>query len=162
MLTITGTIAVGLILLVGPYRTLQLRWRWLAPPFLLVWVHSNLATIALGLVLLHLVFAGFPKASLTWLAATLFFVAFGSGLYGLYRASTPSRRRGWMRFHRRLNWVFYLVLLPHLWAEALGIPLLVLTVAAIAFWQLRSGANTRLLHLRWPFHKGRRSPSTPR
>ena len=119
-------------------------------------MHSNLATIALALVLLHLVFAGFPRPSLTWLAAALFFVAFGSGLYGLYRASTPSRRRGWMRFHRRLNWVFYLVLLPHVWAEGLGIPLLIFTVGALAFWRYRGTANARLLRLGWPFHKGRR------
>ena len=88
----------------------------------------------------------------------LFFVAFSSGLYGLYLASAPSRRRSWVRHHRRPNWVLYLPLLPHVWAEGLGLPLLVLSAATIAFWRRRSQINTRFLCLNWPFHKGRRPP----
>jgi hypothetical protein len=164
MLTITGTLAVALILLVGPYRTLQRRWRGLAPPFLPVWVHSNLASAALVIVVLHLVGVGAPGLSVAWLGAALFVVAFGSGLYGLYLAARPSRRRSWVRFHRRLNWVFYGAIVPHILTEGLGVPLLVIAVAGVAFWQRRGEANAYLVRrLNWPFHRARRgAPQGPR
>lgn len=121
-------------------------------------MHANLASAALVIVALHLAGAGAPGLSLTWLAAALFLVAFGSGLYGLYIASRPSRRRSWVRFHRRLNWVFYVALLPHIFTEGLGIPLIALAVGSLAFWGRRSEANAYLRRrLRWPFHHGRGS-----
>lgn len=154
MLTITGTLAVALILLVGPYRTVQRRWPHLARPFLSAWVHSNLASAALVIVVLHLVGAGAPALNVTWLAVLLFFIAFASGLYGLYVASTPSRRRSWVRFHRRLNWAFYAAIVPHIFGKGLGIPLIVILAAALVFWRYRREANTYLRwRLNWPFHR---------
>ena len=80
MLTITGAIAFALILLASPYRTVQRRWRTLAPPLIPVWAHANISVLALVAVLLHAgLKLGSIGAELTWLATLMFVAAFVSG-----------------------------------------------------------------------------------
>jgi hypothetical protein len=154
MLTITGTVAFALILLTGPYRTVQRRWRTLAPPFIPVRAHANISVLALVAVLLHAgLKLGSIGASLTWLAFLMFVAAFGSGLYGFYMTSAPSRRRAWLTFHRRWTTVFYAVIAWHVLTESLGLSAIVLVLGGALFWRHRTHANMRLAALNWPFRR---------
>ncbi len=157
MLTITGAIAFALILLASPYRTVQRRWRTLAPPLIPVWAHANISVLALVAVLLHAgLKLGSIGAELTWLATLMFVAAFVSGLYGLYMTSVPSRRRKWLTFHRRWTTVFYAVIAWHVLTATFGLPALLVVLGSALFWRYRTGANMRLAALNWPFRRKRR------
>ena len=99
MQALTGVLALFLIFLSGPYRTLQKRWRLTWGPVISVWAHSNISLAALAAVFLHIV----PKLlklkpSLIWISTGLFLVSFVSGIIGLYLATSPSARRRWLSF----------------------------------------------------------------
>lgn len=157
MLTITGTLAFALILLSGPYRTVQRRWRTLSPPLIPVWAHANISVLALVAVLVHGgVKIGGVGPNLTWAAFAMFVTAFVSGLYGLYMTSVPSRRRSWLTFHRRWTSVFYGAIAWHVLSQSLGLSVIALVVGGALFWRYRTHANKHLAVLNWPFHRKRR------
>ncbi len=162
MLTITGTLAFALILLTGPYRTVQRRWRTLAPPFIPLRSHANISVLALVAVLVHAgLKVGSLGANLTWVAFAMFVTAFISGLYGFYMTSAPSRRRSWLTFHRRWTVVFYGAIAWHVVSESVGLAAIVLILGGALFWRYRAHANVRLAALRWPFRrKPKRAPAT--
>ena len=157
MLTITGTLAFALMLLAGPYRTVQRRWRALSPPLIPVRAHANISVLALVAVLVHAgVKIGSISANLTWAAFAMFVAAFVSGLYGLYMTSIPSRRRSWLTFHRRWTTVFYAAIAWHILSQSLGLAAIALIIGGALFWRYRTHANERLAALKWPFHRKRR------
>ncbi len=154
MLTVTGTLAFALILLAGPYRTVQRRWRKLTLPLIPVWAHANISVLALVSVLVHAgLKIGSIGADLTWAALAMFIFAFASGLYGLYMTSVASRRRAWLRFHRRWTTVFYVAIGWHVLTKGVGLSAIVLVLGSALFWRYRAHASGRLATLRWPFHR---------
>jgi hypothetical protein len=178
--TVTGLIAVVLLFLAGPYRSLQKRevttwsgrigsrrlWgagRWGGKrvggktwgPLNNVFAHANLSMWALLAVGLHVLLSFEIAFGLALVGASLVVVAFLSGLYGLFAAKTPAKRRRWLWFHRRLMLVFYATISPHIITEGvLGFSV----IAFIAFWWIMRTwrpevARFLSARLTWPFRK---------
>lgn len=162
MTSITGLIAVLLIFVVGPYRTMQKRWprRW--GPLLSVWTHGNLSLVTVVAVFVHLVLAGefdnvfeFEASPappiLTWAATALFVMTVVSGFYALNLTNRPSFRRRWLAFHRPLTYTFYLMLVPHVLVRGVAswtvVPLL---VAAWIVWRRPSETPRCTEWTHWP------------
>ena len=159
MQALTGVLALFLIFLSGPYRTLQksrrLTLTW--GPVISVWAHSNISLAALTAVFLHII----PKLlklkpSLIWISTGLFLVSFVSGIIGLYLATSPPARRRWLSVHRPLTIIFYLSLLPHVIGESLGWPLVLIALGVWYGWRYRMEMRERLQRLRFPFRKPRK------
>ncbi len=188
MLTITGLIAVILVFLSGPYRTLQKGrvrvwdgsvmgrqvWdgtiagrRWAGKRVggkswgspISVYTHANVSLAAQAAVLLHVLLAGGVGLGLTWIGTWLFVASFSSGLYGFYLTKKPAARRTWLRFHRWLTLAFYVSIVPHVVsAGVLGRGVVGLIAFALLLWQDRPAVARVLACWTRPF----RQPSRPR
>ena len=157
---VTGVLAVLLIFLSGPYRTLQKRLprRW--GPVLSVWAHSNVSLAAAAAVFVHLLLvgefelkaAGFRGNGLTWVATFLLATSLSSGLFGLYIATGSTARRRWLRFHRILTSVFYLAIVPHVVTEGvLQWPVFLLLAGGWGIAAGRRRIRGLLSRVSWPF-----------
>lgn len=149
MLTVTGLIAVFLVLLSGPYDTLQRRWSSTWGPRVPVWAHGNISVAAAVAVFVHIA----PKLGklgpgYTWIATALFAVSVLSGLY--VATGLPSRAR-WLRVHRPITYAFYLTVLPHVVGELLGWGMIGAVATGWALWNWRKQVRERLSRTAWPF-----------
>ena len=124
-----------------------------------VYAHANVSTLALLLVALHLLINFDLGAGLPYIASVLFGAAFVSGLFGLFMTRTPTRRRRWLWFHRRLTVVFYLAIIPHIFTEGvLGIGVLALLAFGGVLWRWRPQVAEYLNRLGWPFRAAEAAP----
>ncbi len=160
---LTGVLAVILVFLSGPYRTIQKRWPRMWGPVLSVWAHGNVSLAAAIAVFAHVMVVGefeleiFPVEPsvdpplLDYIATTLFTGSLGSGFFGLYVATVPRARQRWLSFHRSLTSVFYLSLLPHIFTEGIiQWPVFLLLLAAWAMFAGRSQMIGGLARAGWP------------
>lgn len=186
MVSILGLIAVIFIFLAGPYRTFQKgrsktwhgevrgrsmpgndHWggrvwgggaeRW--GPVMSVFSHANVSIAAMLFVGIH-VLANFQiGVGLTYIATLIFGLSFLSGLFGFFFTRTPSRRRRWLWFHRRLTVLFYATIVFHVVTKgALGLSAIGLLAFAWVLWKRRAPLALLLARWNWPFHH----PPTPR
>lgn len=166
---LTGLLALALVFLSGPYRTIQKKWRPSWGPVLSVWAHGNVSLAASLAVFLHVVIVGEleilpvePSADpplLTYVATGLFLASLESGLFGLYVAKAAKARQKWLRFHRKLTTVFYLALLPHVFTEGIiQWPVFLLLLTAWATFAWRGRLRDALARLTWPL--GAPAPQT--
>lgn len=166
---LTGVLAVTLVFLSGPYRTIQKRWPRMWGPVLSVWAHGNVSLAATVAVFIHLLVVGeleleiFPVEPsldpplLTYIATILFATSLGSGFFGLYVATAPQARQRWLNFHRNLTSVFYLSLLPHILTEGvIQWPVFLLLVASWAIFAARPQLPDVLARANWPLGAKRR------
>lgn len=151
MAAITGLVATLLVFLAGPYRTLQVKWPEVWGRRINVRAHGNVSLAATLAVVLH---AG-PELgfSLTWVGTWLFLVSLLSGFYGMYVATTPERRRAWMRRHRILTFVFYAAILPHVLGQLLGWAVIGGAAIGWASWRWRFPIRANLATWLWPIGK---------
>jgi len=151
MAAITGLVAALLVFLAGPYRTLQAKWPELWGRRINVWAHGNVSLAATVAVMIHI--GPSVGVSLTWVGTWLFLISLISGFYGMYVATTPERRRTWMRRHRVLTYVFYAAILPHVVGELLGWALIGGAATAWATWRWRNQMRAHLATWQWPIRK---------
>lgn len=162
MLELTGVLAVILVFLSGPYRTLQKRSarRW--GPVLSVWAHTTISIGAAAAVFLHLLLlddAGFDEGSsasvlngtsFTWLATLLFATSAAVGVTSLFTSSAQRRQR-WLALHRRVTWLFYLAIIPHVFGEGvLGWAVVLLALAGWGIAHARPRLRATLSRPDWP------------
>jgi hypothetical protein len=162
LLEFTGVLAVVLVFLSGPYRTLQKRLprRW--GPVLSVWAHANISIGAATAIFVHVLLlddGGFEGASasllngpsVTWLATLLFATSAAVGVTALYVTSAGRARRRWLGIHRRLTWLFYLAIIPHVFGEGvLAWPVVLLALAAWGVVAARPRLKAALSRPIWP------------
>lgn len=167
---LTGLLALALVFLSGPYRTIQKKWRRSWGPVLSVWAHGNVSLAASVAVFLHVVIVGeleilpvepsVDPPLLTYVATGLFLASLGSGVFGLYVATAAKARQKWLRFHRKLTTVFYFALVPHVFTEGIiQWPVFLLLLTAWATFAWRSQLRDALARLTWPI--GAPAPETP-
>lgn len=190
MVSILGLIAVIFIFLAGPYRTFQKgrsktpqgevrgralpgsdRWggriwgggasRW--GPVMSVFSHANVSSAAMLFVGIH-VLANFQiGVGLTYVATLIFGLSFLSGLFGFFLTRTPTRRRRWLWFHRRLTVLFYATIIFHVITKgALGLSAIGLLAFAWVLWKRRAPLARLLARWNWPFHHRRPPRSSGR
>lgn len=172
MLELTGVLAVILVFLSGPYRTLQKRSARRCGPVLSVWAHTTISIGAAAAVLLHVLLlddGGFDEGStasllngtsLTWLATLLFATAAAVGVTALFTSAGQARRR-WLGLHRRVTWLFYLAIIPHVFGEGvLGWGVVLLALAGWGIAHARPRLRVALSRPDWPrFGRWRRAPA---
>lgn len=162
MLELTGVLAVILVFLSGPYRTLQKRSprRW--GPVLSVWAHTTVSIGAAAAVFLHLLLlddGGFDEGSsasllngtsLTWLATLVFASSAAVGVTALFTSAGQARQR-WLGLHRRVTWLFYLAIIPHVFGEGvLGWAVVLLALAGWGIAYARPRLRATLSRPDWP------------
>lgn len=162
MVELTGVLATILLFVAGPYRTLQKRLprRW--GPVLSVWAHGNVSLAAATAVFVHVLiltdggFEGLSRALLsgsgvTWVATLLFTMSVATGVAALYMTSAPRSRQRWLDGHRRLTFIFYLAIIPHVFTQGvLRWPVVLLAASAWGIVAGRSRLRVALARPDWP------------